>query len=79
MRTTTQVMNSEMMRTKRKISFCNGVIPVLGSEVSLAIRPKMVLSPVATQIPRQAPLIPVESVSQVYNKVAPCCHQQCVP
>jgi hypothetical protein len=56
-RMTTQVINIEMMRTNRRISFCSGVMPVLGSEVSFAMRPKIVLSPVATQTPKQLPLM----------------------
>jgi hypothetical protein len=55
MRITTHVMKVEMMSTKRRISFCKGVVLVFGSEVSFAIRPKTVLSPVATQTPRQLP------------------------
>jgi len=55
MRITTHVMKSAMMSTKRKISLCKGVIPILGSEVSFAMRPKMVLSPVATHTPMQLP------------------------
>lgn len=57
MRTTTQVMNTDMIKTKRNISFWSGVMPVLGSDVSFAMRPKMVLSPVATQMPKQLPLM----------------------
>jgi hypothetical protein len=64
---TTQVMKSDMIITNRRISFCSGVMPVLGFEVSFAMRPKIVLSPVATQIPRQLPLIPGQRVS-VYDK-----------
>lgn len=55
MRITTQNIKAEMMRMKRRISFWSGVISVLGSEVSFAIRPKMVLSPVETQTPMQLP------------------------
>lgn len=55
MRTTTQKMKTEMINTKRMISFCKGVIPFFGSLVSLAMRPKAVLSPVATQTPTQLP------------------------
>jgi hypothetical protein len=53
--TTTQKINNEIINTNLKISFCNGVIPFFGSFVSFAIRPKTVLSPVATHTPVQLP------------------------
>jgi len=52
---TTHKMKSEMISTNLRISFCNGVIPVLGSLVSFAMRPNIVLSPIATTTPRQLP------------------------
>lgn len=50
-------MKSAMMSTNLRISFCRGVMPVFGSDVSFAMRPKIVVSPVATQMPKALPEI----------------------
>lgn len=57
-----------MIMTKLSISFSRVVLPVLGWLVSFAIRPKTVLSPVATTTP-----IPVPDMQCV-----PCMPMQCV-
>lgn len=63
-------MIETMMTTKLKISRSKVVIPVLGSFVSLAMRPKTVLSPVATTTPialpeiQCVPCIPIQRVSR---------------
>jgi hypothetical protein len=48
-------MMEQMMMTKLSTSRWSGVIPVLGSLVSLAMRPKTVRFPVATTTPVQVP------------------------
>jgi hypothetical protein len=50
-----RIMREQMMVMKRNISFCKVVIPTTGLLVNLAIRPKTVLSPVATHTPRPLP------------------------
>ena len=54
-RTIIVTMMEIMTKTKLRTSFSKGVIPVEGSLVSFAIRPKTVLSPVLTTTPRPLP------------------------
>lgn len=62
-------------KTKLRTSFSKGVIPVEGSLVSFAIRPKTVLSPVLTTTPRPLPDIqwvpcsPIHRVSRKFGSV----------